>query len=729
VDAARHDRICGIFEQAIALPQEQRAALLEQCCSGDVALRAEVESLIAAHQRSNPILDAGALALLTEPEDEEHPDLTGQRIGRYELKRVIARGGMGIVYEAMQEEPRRIVAVKVLRRLGSPSSVRRFHEEAQILARLSHPHIAHIYEAGTHIDGSSRGDNEHLPFFAMEYISAARPLTEFAIERRLPIRERLLLFIRVCEAVQHGHQKGIIHRDLKPANILVNADGVPKVIDFGVARVLDLDGESRTRHTLAGRVIGTLPYCSPEQIDENAGDIDSRSDVYALGAVLYEILAGVPAFKTDGRSTWQTMTMIRESSPRPLRELDRGLRGNLDAIVSRAMEKNPDRRYQSVESLRRDIERHLAGEPIEARPESRWIGATRWMGRHPVWTTSAAASALGLTILSVTLAVVWYGLRQPARVVVASDGRIGHVTTAFGRPLATLGGEPDSRVIAKLVNRPQEFGGGEILLMIVSSGKHSTADQLWACDPKRLSDPLWRTSSTNPNSLPPLPAEWNLDRIKPGYGAYSLTVADVLNESPGEEVIVVRKQRGGSLNLISVRDLRGTELFDAWHIGDIGLVHWWEEANLLVCAGVRQWVTEVESHGFLNPPPYPKVVFALRPQFGVSTSWLNEAGWPPGIRAGSDVSQWLAWYKVLWPRDWARWHDPVRTYRFDGDSTSGPRLNVIFASIEHGAFNLILDSAGNAVSWDWTDEVRQRAAELPTDAPTLVNWPPPAEHN
>lgn len=727
MDAARYDRICGIFEQVIALPEEQRAALLERSCAGDASLRMEVEALLAAHQRANPVLDSGALALLTEPEVEEHPDLTGQRIGRYELKRVIACGGMGIVYEAMQEEPRRVVAVKVLRRLGSPSAVRRFREEAQILSRLNHPSIAHIYEAGTHLEESSRGDAEQLPFFALEYIDGARLLTDFAIARGLPTRDRLRLFVKVCDAVQYGHQKGIIHRDLKPANILIDPNGEPKVIDFGVARVLDLDGETRTRHTLAGRVVGTLPYCSPEQIDESAGDIDSRTDVYSLGAVLYELLAGVAAIETAGLGTFEAMRKVHEAVPKPLGAFSRELNGNLDAIVRKAMEKRPERRYQSVESLRRDVERHLAGEPIEARPQSPWIGATRWMGRHPVWTTGAAASALGLTILAVTLAAVWYGLRQPARVVVASDGRIGHITTAFGRPLATLGGEPHSRVIAKLVDRPREFGGGEILLMIVSSGKHSTADQLWACDPKRLSDPLWKTSPTDPDSLPPLPAEWKLDRIKPGFGTYSLTVADVLQESPGEEIIVVRKQRGGSLNLISVCDLGGTALFDAWHIGDVGMVHWWEEANLLVCAGVRQWIADVESHGFLNPPPYPKVVFALRPQSGASTSWLNEAGWPPDLRAGSDVSQWLAWYKVLWPRDWTRWHDPVRTYRFDGDSTSGPRLNVIFESIEHGAFNLILDSAGDVVSWDWTDEVRQRAAELPTDAPTLVNWPPPSE--
>lgn len=722
MDAARHEHICRIFEQAIALPEEQRAALVERSCAGDAALREEVDAIIAAHQRTNPILDAGALALLTEREDEEHPDLTGQRIGRYELTRVIARGGMGIVYVAMQEQPRRTVAVKVLRRLDSASAVRRFREEAQILARLNHPHIAQVYEAGTHIDGSPRGDAEQLPFFALEYIDGARPLTEFAIERALPIRERLLLFIRLCDAVQHGHQKGIIHRDLKPANILVNADGVLKVIDFGVARVLDFDGESRTRHTLAGRVIGTLPYCSPEQIDENAGDIDSRSDVYALGTVLYELLAGVPAFKTDGRSTWQTMTMIRESSPRPLRDLDRGLRGNLDAIVSRAIEKNPDRRYQSVESLRRDIERHLAGEPIEARPQSRWIGATRWMGKHPVLTSGLAGATLALTMLGITLAAIEYGLRQPARFEIARNRAVGHLVTPFGSPLATLGGADGSRVAAQVVDRPASMGGGRVALMIVSSGEHSTSHQLWVCDPKRLSEPLWSTSEDQPPDQPAYPPGRPARGLEPQYVADTFVVANVFPDRPGEEVVVIHKLVGADSNQVSVYDLVGNLLFRAWHLGDIGAAHWCPQAGLLVCGGERQWSADIARFGYVNPPPYPRVLFALKPRLNATTAWINEPGWPAEWRSGADLSDLLAWYKYLEPRPLAKLCGLSEIRQ--GSAARGGELHLsITFSTPQGAFDIKVNAHGEQIDWDYADEFRT-AGYLSLGEPQLVDWPP-----
>ncbi len=722
VDPATHDRICEIFDRAIRLPEHERAALLDRSCGDDALLRAEVDSLIDAHRQADPILDAGAMALLAGKEDDEHPDLTGQRIGRYELTRVIARGGMGIVYEAMQEQPRRTVAVKVLRRLGSPSAVRRFHDEAQILARLNHAHIAHVYEAGTHHDASSRGDSEQLPFFAMEYISGARPLTEFAVEQGLPIRERLLLFVKVCEAVQHGHQKGIIHRDLKPANILVDANGVPKVIDFGVARVLDLDGESRTRQTIAGRVIGTLPYCSPEQIDENAGDIDVRTDVYALGTVLYELLAGVPAFKTDGRSTWQAMTMIRESSPRPLRDLDRGFRGNLDAIVSRAMEKNPDRRYQSVESLQRDIERHLAGEPIEARPQSLWIDATRWMGRHPVLTAALAASTVAGTIIVITVTAIAYGLRQPARLEVANNRNVGHLVTAFGRPLATLGGEDQSRVMAKLVDRPASMGGGRIALIIVSSGEHSTSYQLWACDPKRLSQPLWSTSEDEPSDRPGYPAGRQTRALEPPYVADNFSTADVFADRPGEEVIVIHKQLGASSNFVSVYDLGGDLLFRTWHMGDIGAAYWWPQAELLVCGGERQWTQDIEQYGYVDPPPYPRVLFALKPRLKMTTGWINEPGWRAEWRSDADFSQVLAWYKYLEPKALASLFGMAAITQGRTPRGGEPHLSVTFSTPE-SSFDLKVNARGEQIDWDYADEFRQ-SGHLSLGPPQLVDWPP-----
>ena len=211
-----------------------------------------------------------------------------KRIGQYSIKRAIASGGMGTVYEALQEKPRRTVAVKVMRQgIASRSALRRFDYEAQLLARLRHPGIAQVYNAGIHRDGDVT-----VPYFAMEYIVGGKPVTKYVKDKKLGTRERMKLFSDVCEAVHHGHQKGIIHRDLKPSNILVDSSGQVKIIDFGVARCTDSDMAVTTLQTDVGQLIGTLQYMSPEQCAADPHDIDTRSDVYALGVVFYEMLCG-----------------------------------------------------------------------------------------------------------------------------------------------------------------------------------------------------------------------------------------------------------------------------------------------------------------------------------------------------------------------------------------------------------------------------------------------------
>src|SRR5215831_8724338 len=284
-------------------------------------------------------------------------------VGRYRILQLVGEGGMGVVYEAEQEHPRRIVALKVMKPgIAGPEQVRRFEHESRVLGRLQHPGIAQIYEAGTADAGFGP---QH--YFAMEFIRG-QSLREYAQALHLNVRQRLELMIKICDAVHHAHQRGVIHRDLKPGNILVDASGQPKILDFGVARSTDSDAHA-TRQTDLGHLVGTLAYMSPEQVLGDPLELDTRSDVYALGVILYELLAGRLPY-TVSRNLPEAVQTIREEEPAPLSSIVRNYRGDIETIVAKALEKDKARRYASAAGLAADIRRYLTDEPIVARPPS-----------------------------------------------------------------------------------------------------------------------------------------------------------------------------------------------------------------------------------------------------------------------------------------------------------------------------------------------------------------------
>jgi len=329
-----------------------------------------------------------------------------QRIGRFFIERPIGSGGMGTVYLAQQESPRRQVALKVMKHgVASPSALKRFEFEAQILARLRHPGIAQVFEAGSHDDGHGG-----VPYFVMEFIPGALPVTEYADEKGLSNRERLELFVRVCDAVHHGHQKGVIHRDLKPSNILVDSSGEPKIIDFGVARATDSDLAVTTMRTDVGQLIGTLQYMSPEQCAADPNDLDTRADVYALGVVLYELLTRSLPYDLTSAAIHEAVRVIREAPPTKLSAINRTLRGDVETIALKAIEKDRDRRYQSAAALGSDIERYLRNEPIEARPASAIYHFRMFAARNRVGL--AAASLVSVALVAGTIVSVVFALRE-----------------------------------------------------------------------------------------------------------------------------------------------------------------------------------------------------------------------------------------------------------------------------------------------------------------------------
>lgn len=322
------------------------------------------------------------------PANPEFDPFLGSDVGGVTIVRLIAEGGMGRVYEGKQEKPSRAVAVKVMRPgLALPSLLKRFEYEAEVLGRLQHPGIAHIYSVGVHRLGSAA-----VPYFVMEYIANARTLTKYADDLDLPTRRRLELFRGVCDAVAHGHQKGVIHRDLKPSNILVDATGQPKVIDFGVARATDSDMALTTIQTDVGQLIGTLQYMSPEQFGGDPNDVDIRSDVYALGVVLYELLAGKPPYDVKKKAIHEVIRIVKEEEPTPLSSFSRALRGDVAVIAGKCLAKEPIRRYASASALSDDVGRYLSGEPIQAKPQGFVDGVLRLARKH----RGAAAATAGV---------------------------------------------------------------------------------------------------------------------------------------------------------------------------------------------------------------------------------------------------------------------------------------------------------------------------------------------
>jgi tetratricopeptide (TPR) repeat protein/predicted Ser/Thr protein kinase len=388
-----HDRVREIAQLVAAAPQPERRAILDRVCDGDRVLRSRVEMLLLKqdHLQTLDAPTARASAF-----DQTRPmggfDATlPESIGKYAVRRILGEGGMGVVYLAEQERPRRTVALKVIRPgLITPRLLRRFEHESETLAKLQHPGIAQIFEAATH--ESALGPQ---PFFAMELVDG-KPLTLYAAEARLDLPQRLDLFARICDAVHHAHQKGVIHRDLKPGNILVTANGQPKVLDFGIARATDdSNAEGATLRTEAGTLVGTLSYMSPEQVSDPSG-VDVRSDVFTLGVILYELVAGRLPHALETHTLPEAVRIVAERDAPSVLSVDRTIPYDVATIVSKAMERDRARRYQSASDLAADIGRYLRDEPILARPPSRAYKVRKFVARNRALVTGATLAVLAL---------------------------------------------------------------------------------------------------------------------------------------------------------------------------------------------------------------------------------------------------------------------------------------------------------------------------------------------
>jgi eukaryotic-like serine/threonine-protein kinase len=415
----------SIFHEVMKLPGHERLRAAEAACAGDTVLLSEVASLVEASGAQafidEPIADLAGLwsAAQRTDQDAEHDPLIGKRFGDYDILERLGAGGMGVVYRARQTDPSREVALKLMRPgTVSPTLVRRFEHEAEILGRLQHPGIAAIYRAGRL--RTEHGGAGSQPYFVMELVRGV-PLLEHA--KGLPRREVLDLFALVCDAVQHAHAKGVIHRDLKPANILVVAgegSATPKVLDFGVARVVEADARvtmALTAQTSAGEIIGTLAYMSPEQIDAGAAGregVDTRADVYALGVIMYQLLSGRLPIDLSGKSLAQAAPVILAQEPVRLGTIDRALRGDLETIAAKCLEKDRSRRYQSAAAIAEDVRRSLADAPILARPPSTAYQVRKFARRNRTLVGGAVLAAVLLVAGTVGTSIGLVSAREAA---------------------------------------------------------------------------------------------------------------------------------------------------------------------------------------------------------------------------------------------------------------------------------------------------------------------------
>jgi serine/threonine protein kinase len=500
----------ALFETALNLTEPAtRQAFLDQACSGDAARRARIElwlsardaadhffqgaaqvraaaagEMVAAATAAAPASGAGRAEVVLP---EEGP---GTRVGRYKLLERIGEGGCGVVYLAEQREPvRRRVALKVIRAgMDTESVMARFEMERQALALMDHPNIAHVLEAGATENGR--------PYFVMELVHGAK-ITGYCDENHLGVRQRLELFIQVCHAIQHAHQKGIIHRDIKPSNILVLVqDGVavPKVIDFGIARAVEGPLTDNTMFTPCDQFVGTPAYMSPEQA-EGGQDLDTRSDIYSLGVLLYELLAGRTPFDTGKllqAGMYEMLRTLREEEPQTpsalllgldsaalsaaaaARDADPGrfvaaLRGDLDWIVLKALAKDRRLRYETVNALAMDLQRFLNDEPVLARPPSRLYLFGKWVRRNKVVFAAGAAVALALVIgLG---ASTWFYFKEREALVKEREARLEQARLRNDAEMARANE-------ATLLRQSKARENISLAAILLSQGKIQEADAL-----------------------------------------------------------------------------------------------------------------------------------------------------------------------------------------------------------------------------------------------------------
>jgi len=734
-------RIHDVFAAALDCAPDQRAELLDKLCAGDADLRRAVEKLLDYESRlpQGFLADAPAITPVNSAdpiaEDGRDDPLIGRSIGDYRVTNVIASGGMGVVYQAEQASPRRTVALKLMRSgVVSRQTLRRFEFEAQLLGRLRHPGIAQIHHAGTFSE-----EGLHRPYFVMEYLAGALPITEYARSHSLSIPARVELFLQACDAVQFGHQQAVIHRDIKPDNVLVEPGGQVKVIDFGIARATDSDVAQTTLHTDVGQLLGTLQYMSPEQTAADPMRVDIRSDVYALGVLLYELLVDRVPYDVRRAPIHEAARVICEAAPTRLSTLNRRLRGDLETIVLKALEKNAEKRYATAHHLGQDLRRYLHREPIEARKTSAWTLAARWAIKYPKRATATACAVMLAVAVAATQLSLYFMLRRPHHLEVipapvgdrdypllrGQDVQLASMNRRMiGTPIRSSG---PGKIIAwgDLVPHKQ---GRLALVGVLSPDNAAQPSCLRAYNADALlQEVVWADAFEEQHMLFD---EFHQNETERRYQASSaylqyLTLADVFDEPPGDEIIAVYSISEFSprvLRILSMED--GKPLYQIWHDGPMESVCWFKAEGLLIVSAAYcthfPWSREIGIQGVAAGQDALPVVFAVRPEKDRIYRWYLRVPGPPRggkvLNATSpdfDTPQ-PEWYRFAWPLSTKVWAD-VKLHEPKGyrNNLSSVRVNLNF----HDG-NGIVGSAGWRIT---TDGQKLPESQLDSDGIARLN--------
>jgi serine/threonine protein kinase len=634
---AAHVRTC--FERACELRDAAQVDYLAGLESKDADLAHKVRELLRYDQKRSAldtsIVQEGWM-LDALPGD---PLPMPEQVGPYRIIEKIAAGGMATVYRANDPSLRREIALKVLP--ATPNSERltsRFRLESQILSQLDHPGIAKVYAAGAE---SLRGFG--CFYFAMELIEG-RPFLEYIREERLDRVACIHLFLQVCDATEFAHSHGVIHRDLKPANILVNASGEAKLLDFGVARVDGQSLDTTTVETIDGRMIGTVTHVSPEQIAGDGAHLDRRTDVYSLGVLLYEAICGDSPYDLRGQSLAGAAQIVLAGRVRRPRSLGVQLAADLDAILGRALEAKPERRYSAVAELAADLRAFLAGKRVSAATNSRMRRWARALRRRPA---AAAAASLLLVLVSVFAASGWLALRHwsnPHEIHTTNHGRVT-LRSSSTRILYEWDFHGNDRVRrAALIERPESLGGGKIVALAMTNevDDPSRAGQVVFYDAFDPGGPaLWNSSAIPVR--PPIPGY--LERPEVRINVSPIWVDDFFPDRPGDEIAFFQTLDPYSPTVLRIVDTAGALLYQVWHDGTFTRLHLLKDSRRLIATGLNS-EANWESRGHPGDDPlYPLVALAL----DLSSGYSNEQSWI--VEDGAIIDPTVAWYRWFGPME------------------------------------------------------------------------------